>query len=219
MFLLVIAPGYLGVRGFSVGRNHVAPARDLYVLAEAVVASVVWLIVVYLAEHGRLADYGVLPRDDRLLEENGESVAALVLALVLLPYVLGRLLGWSHRWFVRGLAAVAAWLTSRTWRYARPIRWLGRTLGNAALLTPPTIWDRAWTQAKVRANVAVVELKEGGYVRGAIGDVDLSPLPPQVLLTSGEAFDADANPLPLARGPAGVYLGGSEIRAVYFEET
>jgi hypothetical protein len=114
VFVLAIAPGYLLVRGFSVGRNHVAPGRDLYVLAEAVVASVLWLAVVYLFAEERLSEYGLLPRNDTTLEAKGDHVAVFLLVVVLAPYVLGRALGLGLRVAIRAtgwvLGRVDDWL-------------------------------------------------------------------------------------------------------------
>lgn len=221
--MLVIAPGYLLVRGFSVGRTQIPPARDLHVLGEAVVASIAWLVAVYLVSEGKLADYGVLPRDDERLEEHGVEVARLLMvAVVLAPYVVGRLAGAWTRWLSAGTGWVLAWaaaeLSGRKGRTMKLMRWGVGRLQKLALLTPPTAWDRFWKRIDPEAGEPVtVHLKEGGIVRGAMASVDLSPLPHQVELADGQAYDANGNALALGTGHRGVYLEGSEIRAVYFE--
>jgi hypothetical protein len=57
-------------------------------------------------------------------------------------------------------------------------------------VSPPTAWDKAWARAADREQPIVVKLKEGGSVRGITGaTADLSPLPPRILLNSGQGFD------------------------------
>jgi Family of unknown function (DUF6338) len=223
VFTLVIAPGYLFVRGFSVGRTHVPPERDLYVLAEAIVASVVWLVVVYLVARGRLDDYGLLPRDDKEIESNGTEVARLLLVVVIGPYFLGRILGWVTRMGLRRLEdAIEGVLSglpkgrSGPWKRLNALaRAAAEALSETAALTPPTAWDRAWSRRE-RAKVTV-HLKEGSIIHGTASRVDRSPLPHQVFLSSGDGFDEDGNPMELAEGRSGVFLEAAEIRAVFFD--
>jgi hypothetical protein len=225
VFVLVIAPGYLLVRGFSVGRTRIPPERDLHVLAEAVVASVAWLVAVYLVFEGTISDYGLLPREDARLEAHGVDVARLLLlSMILAPYGAGRIAGFSARWLSDLLgrflerAAEILRASDRTGRPTRFLRWWVNRLRTVAFITPPTAWDRFWRHIDPQKQEPVtVHLKDGVLVRGALRSVDQSPLPHRVELTYGQAYDEDGNEIALGWGDRGVYLEGSEIRAVYFE--
>ncbi|HEU4703242.1 MAG TPA: DUF6338 family protein [Conexibacter sp.] len=221
VFTLVIAPGYLFVRGFSVGRTRTPPDRDLYVLAEAVVASVVWLALVYLVEHDRLRTVGILPRSDTALEQHGIAIAWTVLAIVLAPYVLGRLGGWLQRTVADGLAAGLSWVDARRGaapgRAARAALWGADAVGRWQMLRPPTAWDRAWSEQRARGGPVTIHLRDGLIVRGSVERVDTSPLQHQVVLSDGAGFDANGLPVELASGPGGVYIESTEIRAVFFD--
>lgn len=225
VFALVIAPGYMFVRGFSLGRAHIPPARDLYILAEAVVASVVWLAAFYLANRGLLERYGLLPVDEAVMEAHTLEIGRLLLVIVLAPYVVGRVAGTAARVGGRAAAQGVKWVLENVpgdlpgwgglWR--RGVRRLAKAVGESPLLRPPTSWDRAWATARDDASIATVHLKDGGMVRGSLASVDVSPLPRQVVLANGQGFDEEGVPIPLALGPNGVYLEGAEIKAVYFE--
>jgi uncharacterized protein DUF6338 len=225
VFVLVIAPGYLLVRGFSVGRTQIPPERDLHVLAEAVVASILWLVAVYLVFAGTIEDYGLLPRDDARLEAHGTDVARLLLLLMLLaPYVAGRIAGFSARWLSELTARALTWAAgklgaseSNGWP-TRVARFWVKRMRTAAFITPPTAWDRFWRFIDPEKEESItVHLKDGVLVRGALRSVDRSPLPHRVELAYGQAYDEEGNEVALGWGDRGVYLEGSEIRAVYFE--
>jgi hypothetical protein len=49
VFALLIVPGYQIVRGYAVARGADAPPKDLYVLAQTIVASLVWLVLTRVA--------------------------------------------------------------------------------------------------------------------------------------------------------------------------
>jgi hypothetical protein len=221
VFTLVIAPGYLLVRGFRVGWARATPDRDLYVLAEAVVASVVWLAVAYLLLRPHLRDLGLLPMKQATIERHGSDVAWLLLAVVLTPYVLGRGVG---RIAAKGAGALGD-LTAGIDRRFSPDRgwaakaacWCSQFVGRSAILTLPTAWDRAWAVHRTRRRQVTVLLDDGIYVRGRVDRVDTTPLPHQVVLAEGEGFDRDGNGVGIARGPGGVYIESTEIRAVFFD--
>jgi hypothetical protein len=220
VFTTVIAPGYLLVRGLAVGRTRTLPERDLYALAQAVVASVIWAAIVYLLFHGLLSRYGLLPRNDARLAKHGVEVGRLLLAFVLTPYFVGRVVGLVYRLIVQGISLgvnqAGPLIADRTEWWARPARWVVSALAEA--VRAPTAWDRAWARAADRGQPVVVKLKDGGSIRGVTGaSVDLSPLPPRLLLMSGQGFDDNGAPLPLSTGDGGVYIDATEIRAVFLE--
>lgn len=221
VFTLVIAPGYLFVRGFSVGRTRTPPDRDLYVLAEAVVASVVWLAIAYLLVHARLRTLGLLPRRDAQLQAHGAAVVWLLLGVVLLPYLLGRVGGWLQRTFAQRLANGTAWIEEHVrpeqGRLASLLLTVTAAVGRWQMLRPPTAWDRAWTEQRARSGPVTLHLQDGLIVRGSVERVDTSPLQHQVVLSEGAGFDKDGTPLELASGPGGVYIESTEIRAVFFD--
>jgi hypothetical protein len=152
--------------------------------------------------------------------KHGVEVARLLLAFVLAPYLVGRIFGFVYRLVVEGLSVGAANATVALQGRQDLLAKLGRPLVEAVslLVSPPTAWDKAWARAADRGQPIVVKLKEGGSVRGITGaTADLSPLPPRILLNSGQGFDDEGQPLPLSTGPGGVYIDAAEIRAVYLE--
>jgi hypothetical protein len=212
---LLVAPGYVLIQGYQKGRAYTPPDKDLYVLAQAVVASLGWLSVVALllvvlgdpAKH-----WGLLPPKMRLLEEHLGPVASLVIAIEFTPFALGLAAGGTVNALQR-----AAWARSL-------LDWTG-------IFESPTAWDQAWMEAAYRAGMSSehqsidvsVRLKGGGVIEGRYGGAsraDLSPRPThQLFLETAYGFDdSETPPRLLGDGTiGGVFIDASEIAAIYFK--
>jgi hypothetical protein len=212
LLLLLVAPGFLAIRGYSRRRYHAPPPeRDIYALAQAVIVSAIWIAVAWvllLLAGDPLAAWGVFPHHPKLLDHHRVDIVLLGLLVATLPYWLG---------------AIAAGVVDRIAGKPRSVPF--RVLRWTGLLQTPTAWDRAWAgyTASQGAGEVVVRLKGGHMVRGGYGkraQVDLSPSPPQLYLESGYGYtegpDGGEHVQPGAYGEQGVFIQGSEIEAVYF---
>lgn len=162
LFSVLIAPGFLLIRGYARRRTHLEPARDLYALGQAVVGSLFLLATgwVVLSLFGQ-AD---LLRDLRKghLEGHETVVFWMLVGLLAIPYPLGD-----------GVAALID-LIGR-----RPTRFPGRYLRWTGIFDVPTAWDAIWLRVKQHDWALVsIEFRDGTNVFGvwAAGSrVDLSP--------------------------------------------
>ena len=215
IFAFGIAPGFLFVRAYTTRRVHTPPERDLYAVAQAVVASLIWLGVVWLFLlwlGDPVTQWGLLPYAPERLAQHRSETALVGLVIVTTPYFLG--IG-------------AAWL----------VAWL-EDLGITSRIGPTT-WDDALRTSGYTAQVLqgvpldlTIRLKSGVTIFGRLGPRgrgDLSPrayrdvfldtgfavldpersdagwTPPLVIL---EATDADTG---------GIFVKGSEIEAIAIE--
>jgi hypothetical protein len=215
VFALLIAPGYVLIEGYRHGRSYSAPDRDLYVLAQAVVASLGWVASVWLflsLVGDPVSSWGIMPENGTRLAEHHSAVALLVLGIEFAPFALGLLVGFV----VNALQG--------TERAHVLFGWTG-------LLEPPTAWEHAWNEAASRVGIAAgqqqkidvsVRLKGGGLVRGSYGAgsrADLSPRPTHQLFLE-TAYGLDDSELPariVGDGTiGGVFIDASEIATIYF---
>src|SRR4051812_14953713 len=89
------------VSGYSRRRFHRPPVRDLYALAQAVIASAIWLAVVWLvllAVGDPLRQWGLVPLATKELANHRSDVVWLGLAVAILPYGLGALAATAVDW-------------------------------------------------------------------------------------------------------------------------
>ena len=94
VLILGIAPGFVGIRGYSRRRYKTVPDRDLYALAGAGVVSAIWLGAVWLASihfGNPLRDWGVVPFDGGTVERNRLEVGYFGLGVICAPYLFGLL--------------------------------------------------------------------------------------------------------------------------------
>lgn len=212
---LFVAPGYVLIQGYRQGRSWTPPDKDLYVLAQAVVASVGWLalVAVTLSIVGQpLKHWGVLPQNPAELEKHIPAVALLVLGIEFVPFVLG--VAW-------GLVVNSL---QRIERAHFLLRWTG-------IFEPPTAWEQAWSEAVARSEGAPgqqsidvrVLLKSGGVIEGRYGSASRADLSPrrthQIYLETGYGLDDRSDP-PRLLGDGtigGVFIDASEIATVYFK--
>jgi hypothetical protein len=211
-----IAPGFVGIRGYSRRRFKTVPDRDLYALAGAAVVSAVWLGIVWLllAHFGNpLKNWGLIPFDGKTVEEHRVTVGAFGLGVICVPYPLGGFVAWAMD-RLEGL--------SRSRRGAT--RWMWRLIRKTGFFKPPTAWDRAWIHFTRQSPVGevLVQMEDGLLVRGGFGNrsqADLSPNPPSLFLESGYGYrigDDGKTTRVEGIGSAGVYLPGESINAIYF---
>jgi uncharacterized protein DUF6338 len=214
VFGLVVAPGYLLVHGYRRLGTYSLPSRDLYALAQAVVVSLAWLVVVWLVLlwlGDPIHRWGVIPRNTTNLDRHRSDLALLIAAMVFPPYFLGLAAGAA----IRGL--------QESERAERLLGWTG-------LFEPPTAWDRAWSTAKAaikdkpdgsRYVDVTVHLKSGTVVTGrwgGSGDTDLWPKTDHnIYFASGYGVATDdSGETRLDRGRHGVFVDASDVAAVYF---
>jgi len=213
VFALFISPGFVLVQGYRRSRACTVPDRDLYALAQAVVASLgwpaaVWLLLTLLGDP--ILRWGLVPENDRLLERHRTVLALLLLGVEFIPFALG-------------LVAGSAVNTLQNVERARLL------LGWTGIFEPPTAWEQAWNEAASRANVSSqsidvsVRLKRGGVVEGRYGGAsraDLSPRPThQLFLETAYGLDDSDTPATLLGDGTigGVFIDASEIAAIYFK--
>jgi hypothetical protein len=214
IFALLISPGYVLLQGYRRARSYSVPGRDLYVLAQAVVASLgwassVWFVLTALGHP--LSRWGLLPQNDHLLETHQTRIALLLLGVELIPFVVGLVGGFV----VNGL--------QRAERARVLLGWTG-------IFEPPTAWEQAWNEAASRVGTAggsqaievSVRLKCGELVRGRYGSLsraDMSPRPShQLFLETAYGVDDRDTPARLVGDGTigGVFIDASEIATVYF---
>lgn len=213
VFLLAIVPGFLGIRGYARRTSRTVPERDLYALAGAVVISVIWLGLVWLgllALGDPLRRWGLSPYSAHKLESHRADAVWLGLGVMFVPFVLG---------------ALSAILLDKLSMVKSEKAW--RRLRRTGLFRAPSAWDRAWSRyaRQAKTSEVLVHLSGGLMIRGAFGkrsQVDLSPSPPGLYLEAGFAYrtseDGRVVALEATAAERGIYLAGSQILAVYFDE-
>jgi|ERR1041385_8143934 hypothetical protein len=214
VLVLLIAPGYVLLQGYRRARSYSVPDRDLYVLAQAVVAGLGWIASVWLVLSLvglPLSQWGLLPEKNRLLEAHQAAIALLVLGIEFLPFALGLLAGFTINWL-------------QSAQRARLV------LGWTGIFESPTAWEQAWNEAAARAGAVGgsrtievgVRLKCGEFVRGRYGSssrADLSPRPShQLFLETAYGLDDKQTPARLVGDGTigGVFIDASEISTIYF---
>ena len=215
VFALLISPGYLLLQGYRRSRSYTLPDKDLYVVAQSVVASLAWLSWVWLAllPLGDPVDHwGLVPQNGALLERHRATVAALFVGLEFGPFIIGVVAGRIVN------------LLHGTEQARRILSWTG-------LFEAPTAWDHAWNQAAARATApggaptidVRICLRTGGVVEGRYGAGSRADLSPRVnhqvfLETAYGVDDSSGERRLLGDGTiGGVYIDASEITSIYFK--
>lgn len=199
VFALLIVPGYQLVRGYAAASGADAPDRDLYVLAQAVVASLVWLALTWPAIHNLL----VWVSEDKV----GDHVLLVYLIAPLvvgLPFLVGSLGGMVAKSVTapHGSKGPAA---------------LARVLSAVGLTGRGTSWDRVWLAAiKAGRAVATVDLANGRSIVGQFASnsfVAASPAAPAVFFE--RAYEVDANGVATTFAE-GAFIDADQIVAIKF---
>jgi hypothetical protein len=191
IFTLLIVPGYAFLSGYRLARSHTLPDRDLYVLAQAVIVSVLMVAVGWF----RVEDFLHWIDDDTLGEHAGGALV-LLLTLIAGPFLVARLLA-------AALSGLAKW---------------GPTEGAIAFLglAPANAWQRAWREPLSDGALVLIELEGDGSVLGQMtagGYVNFPPREPAVYLPVAYRKEGDALTV-MARG---AYVPGEQIRAMYLQ--
>lgn len=193
IFALLIVPGYSFLAGYRLGRSHTLPERDLYVVAQAVVVSVLLVALGWF----RVDDFLDWIENDTLEHHPGGALV-LLLSLIAGPFLIARFAAW-----VQALIAT----TER-----------GLALLHAFGLARSDAWQATWATPLEQGALVVLKLQNGETLYGQVSEgavVDFAPLPPAVYLDvayreEGGAFiDMDG----------GAYVPGDQISAVYLAST
>lgn len=230
LFALLVVPGFVFLRGYFRGRTRAEQQVDLYVLAEAVVASLALLAIAWpLGAHAIVAwaDDGVL------VEQHGGWMMAFFLVSISIPYLLGLAAGravdaltdsrplpkltmpawWSSRLEARGIEVTERNLAILNEITERVHVRLFRRLERLGLLQGPTVWDSTWREVRASGRAWVrVRLRSGSVVTGIFADrsrVGTSPLPHELYLE--QVYDG-------TDGRSSVYIDGTEVVSVEFAE-
>jgi hypothetical protein len=209
IFALLISPGYVLIQGYRRGRSYSIPDRDLYVLAQAVVASLGWVAAIWFLQSlagNPISHWGVVPQDNLLLSRHQAGIALLVLGVEFAPFPLGLTAG----------LVVDALQSNDSVRAG--LHWTG-------LFEPPTAWEHAWNEAARRAENSgqgwfdiSIRLKSGAVITGRYGAksrADLSPHPAhQIFLET--AYGPDGEGASEDGTIGGVFIDASEIATIYF---
>jgi hypothetical protein len=199
VFALLIVPGYQLVRGSATACGADAPDRDLYVLAQAVVASLAWLALTWPAVGNLLAWVG----DDTL--DDHQLCAYLIAPLVVgVPYLLGRL---------GGMLAAAVASPRGGWGPAS----VARALSLLGFVGEGTAWDKVWL-APIKAGraVATVDLVDGRSIVGQFASasfISASPAAPAIFFERAYQFDPDGT---MTTFDGGAFIEGEQIVAIKF---
>jgi hypothetical protein len=207
-FGLLIVPGFMAVSGFSASRARSSLDRDLYALAQAVVVSLTWLLLVYLFQYPfHIAEHwGVLPIDDEKLAGHRVEIAAAALGLVLAgPFLAGVLFG----------------------GFLNAIRH-----GGGDALDRPEAWEAGWAWARDLArNKAKIRrpppplfvtaiLKDGRVIKGVSRrEVDIAYAPQatrDIFLHQAVEYSREGGDR-VRDSKVGAFVSGSEIAAVFYE--
>lgn len=201
-FALLISPGYQLVRGYAVVRGAGAPDKDLYVLAQAVVASLAWLAVTWVAVDDALRWVAADRVSDHLI-----PVLATVPLLVGAPYLLGRGAGMAIGAIVRV-------------ENPRGPGWLARVVEALGLDGRADTWDRTWRIAQRHGGALVtISLDDDSSISGQFAHnsfVAAAPAPPAVYLERAYEVADDGTYITYDRG---VYIDGARIVAVKMEDS
>jgi hypothetical protein len=196
VFAVLIVPGLLLLSGYNRTRTHSIPSRDLYALAQAVVASLGWIPFLWLLGGRRVVDW---IEDDALRDHVGELVVLLVLNLAT-PLLVG---------FTAG--KIVDWITSRP-QLDDAVAWTG-------VFEPPTAWERLWSNLSRAQWAAVsIELKDGQMFHVLFDDgakVGLSPGPRYCFFDTEYHLDDDGNAE--VEEHEGIFIDAGEVVSVRVE--
>jgi hypothetical protein len=197
IFAAAIAPGYGFLSGLQRQSSYTAPERDLYVLAQAFIFSAIWAALTWWPLGRWLTTW----TSAQNLADHELAVWAMTCAYLGLPYVVGRLMGFSIR--------IAQ--ERKSGRLYEGLQALG-------VFEPPTLWDWIWSHVRDRGSVIlVIRLKDGGTLEGQFATnskVDFSPRRPRVFLEKAYGRDQEGRRIFY---PKGAYVEGDEIVGVQFK--
>jgi hypothetical protein len=197
VFVLLFAPGFMLTRGYLRGRAHTLPQRDVYTLAQGVIASVFVIAAAWLLGGDVVLDWV----QDETIDEHRGDAAAVLLGLLTVPYLVGRTAGAVIDRL--GDSPQSLPMTALSWMLD---------------LDAPSAWDDAWLRAyKHDWALVSVELVDGRLLTGLYAGnsiVDLAPNPRQVFLEREYRYvDGQLVAVP----GSGLFIDGSQITAIHFD--
>jgi hypothetical protein len=197
-FIVLVVPGFLLIGGYNRSRAHALPPRDFYLLAQAVVASLLWLPAAWLLGGHRIVDWaetGTLGEHDLFI------IGALFLNLIV-AFAAGLAAGATVRSLGKNLES----------KPARALAWTG-------IFNPPTAWEALWERALEGEWAAVeITLKSGERFHGLFDDnsvVGLSPGPRYLFFD--KEYDRNENEELEVKETDGIYIDASEVSSVRVE--
>lgn len=228
VFSVIIVPGFLFVRGFGRGRPRVGPQQPLYVLTQAVVASLVLLAIAWWPG-GRTVVRWV--SDGTAITRHRDGTYAFFVALIVVPFPLGLLAGGAAEWLLtrvlnaRDRLAAAQAADPKTHRLRRSgAAWLLQAIESRELLEGAATWDRTWRQLQRRAKYLYVRVRTtSGYeATGEVGDDSRVALSPQdhdlyieQVYRPVDAADPGGRMVPV-EGGLGIFISGPAIETLEF---
>jgi hypothetical protein len=197
VFGVLVLPGYLLSNGIEHGRGTDASKPDLYVLAKAVFASLIWLFFTYWLGIDDLVRW---VDKDTLGDHSVPAALWRGSLLIFAPYLVGRLLGRAVERQTPLLAPVLNMLG------------IGTSFG--------TPWDLAWERVGESNSpiLVTVTLEDGRKVAGHFGAesrASVSPQSPAIYLEEAYETDKSGNVVVYDRG---AHIDGEKISAIAFEE-
>jgi hypothetical protein len=210
VFAILVVPGYQLVRGYAVARGDAPPATQLYVLGQAVTASLAWLALTWPF----VTDLLHWISSDTVSEHVLASYAIAPL-LIGTPYLVGRHAGRLVRAITREQDPIGPY-------------WLWRLAHGVGLVENGTPWDRLWLKAtdlrplsgddQDQVALITVALDDGSSLHGQFGAqsrVVASPAEPSVYFE--RAYETDAATGEVRVYPGGAHVDGKHIVAVKLE--
>lgn len=228
VFAVAVVPGFLFVRGFFRGRARVISEQGIYVLAEAVVASLLMLALFWKGGGQQTVGWYL---DGQLRAHDG-AVYGYALVALLAPFPLGLAVGGVANLVVaalgrlrgrvlRGIDSQRARPSSRPSVGRRLALWVLGALRSRNFLDGPGAWERTWRELRQEGTYVYVRVKTkgGSDITGVMGDgshVALSPLPRDIYIERVLRELAPGGPYgPVAEG-RGIFVAGAEIESIEF---
>jgi hypothetical protein len=228
VFSAIIVPGFLFVGGFGRGRPRTGAQQPLYVLAQAVVASLLLLAIAWWLG-GRTVVRWV--NDGTAVSKHRDATYAFFLGLLLLPFPLGLLAGGVAEWLLTRvlnahdrIARARAADPNAHRRVRACASWLLRAIETRELLEGAATWDRTWRQLQRRTKYLYVRVRTtSGYeVTGEVGDHSRVALSPQdhdlyieQVYRPVDPQDPEGRMVPV-EGGRGIFISGPAIEILEF---
>jgi hypothetical protein len=195
VLLVAVVPGFLFLQGYHRGRDQpIAP--DLFVIAKAGVASLVFVTVLWAVPGWSWLEDGSTVVDwirDKEFDEHREYFLVLVWLGFSLAYFSGLAIGWA----IDRLGG-------------HPV--IGRLLAWAGLLRPRSLWSLVLERELAVSSLVVVRLKDGREILGAFDSTAAATPDLRELVLPLYVVDDDTGTV----SPDGrvLYLRGEEIASI-----
>ncbi|MDQ3726041.1 MAG: DUF6338 family protein [Actinomycetota bacterium] len=194
-FIVLVVPGFLLIGGYNRSRAHALPTRDFYLLAQAVVASLLWLPMAWLLGGHRIADWA----GAGALGEHDSFVVGSIFVNLIVAFATGLAAG----------AAVSSLGNNLESKPARALAWTG-------VFNPPTAWEALWERALEGEWAAVeITLASGERFHAFLDNgsvIGLAPSPRYLFFD--KEYDRNENDEMEVKKTGGIFIDASEVRSV-----